>query len=251
MVEQARVRAGRLQGQQPVHRQCRACATRSFNAPTEKNNRLANFDYETLSSGLRRRERRPAAAPTRRRTISTFAPRLGLTYKLTGGCRARCCAPASASPISESVRGRQPQSPQRAVRDLAERPARDQPARLRERADDCRPVPADRPGQADDRRRNCRRESRACRATATRTRRPTPSSGTSASTASCSRRCCSSSGNVGQRAASTSCSATTPTRFSPDQGLQAVTPAAAADRRASTTCCSAIRATARRTTPAR
>ena len=50
----------------------------------------------------------------------------------------------------EPVRGRQPQSPQRAVRDLAERAARDQSARLLPGADDRRSVPGDRAGQADD-----------------------------------------------------------------------------------------------------
>ena len=142
-----------------------------FSPPTEKNNRIANFDYQNYRHRLRRRKRHQ---PQREQEDAVRQPRAAPRHHLQAHDRMprRSCAPASGSPISRALRGRQPQSPQRAVRDLAERQARNQSARLLARADDRRSLPADRPGQADGRRRSSSPPIRACRATATRTRPP-------------------------------------------------------------------------------
>ena len=158
---------------------------------------------------------------------------------------ARCCAPASASPLPEPMRGRQPQSPQRAVRHLAERAARDQPARLQPRADDRRPVSADRPGQADDDggadcrqspgiRPRLRERNGLRRAVAPRNRAAAPSVLLEVEYV-----------GSGQN---TSPSATTRTKCSLDRGRRTRAGCCSRSRR-STTCCSAIRAIARPTTP--
>ena len=96
----------------------------------KKNNRLANFDYRALRL-VYAGEDGASRSANKKTHYGNFAPRLGLTYKLTGGRPRRSCAPASASPTSRA-RTRPATSITCNVPfvDLAERQSRDQPARL-------------------------------------------------------------------------------------------------------------------------
>ncbi len=121
-----------------------------FMPPTEKNNRLANFDYQNyviVYAGENGTSRSANKKTQYRRPRAPSRPHLQVDLR---------CVDDPADRLRhhlfpEPLRRRQPQSPQRAVRHLAERSARDQPAQQHGGGeDDRRPLPADRPGQADD-----------------------------------------------------------------------------------------------------
>ena len=120
-----------------------------FGPPTEKNNRIANFDYENyviVYAG----ENGTSRSANKKTQYGNLAPRLGITYKLTSDASTILRTGFGITYFPTSLRGRKPQSPQRTVRDLAERQSRNQSARLLEGEDDRRSLPADRTGQADD-----------------------------------------------------------------------------------------------------
>ena len=111
-----------------------------FKAPTEEENRLANFDLRDVPAGLRRRGR---DEPQRQQEDALRQLRAAPRPHLRSD-RRRAHHPAHRlrdHVLPGSRTRRQPARHQGAVRDLAERESRDQPARHVARANDRRPVP--------------------------------------------------------------------------------------------------------------
>ena len=151
-----------------------------FHPPTENDNRLANFDYQNFRMVYAGED---GTSRTANKKTQYRQPRAAPRHHLQAD-RQRLDHPAHRLRhhlLPEPVRRRQHQPHQRAVRDLTERVARDQPARLLTRPDDRRSVPADRAGAAAHDRGADRREpprlgpqlrerNRVCRAVAPRHR---------------------------------------------------------------------------------
>ena len=223
------VRAGRLQGQQPADRQRRPALRDLQRADRRRTTASPTSTIESFRL-VYAGENGASRSANKKTQYGNFAPRLGLTYKLTGDARDGAAHRFRHHLFPEPARGRQPQSPQRAVRRSRRTSAHEtNPLDFVERADDRRSVPADCPGQAaDDGGADCRQSPRA-RATASRTRRRTRSSGISASSGSCSRRMLLELEYVGS-AGKHLVLCYNPNEVQPGSGIAGVAPAAAADR---------------------
>ena len=153
-----------------------------FNAPTEEQDRMGNFDFQTYTLVFAGEN---GATQECQQEDALQQPRAAPGRDLRAHRRHEDRAPDRLRHhiLPQSVRGRQPESPERAVHDLAERPASDQPARLQPGAHDRQPVSSHRAGQtaddcgverrepAGDRPRLLERD-RVCRAMAPRRRAP-------------------------------------------------------------------------------
>ena len=114
-----------------------------------------------------------------------FAPRLGITYEPVGDASHDPAHRLRHHLLPEPARGRQHRSASTCRSTISQNVSTEtNPLDFSTRADDRRSVPADRPGQAADDRGAERRQPARARATGSRTRRRTPSSGTSASSGS-------------------------------------------------------------------
>ncbi len=142
------VRAGRFQGEQPADPQP-GVRYEIFKAPTEEDNRLANFDYETFRM-VYAGEDGTSRSANKKTHYGDFAPRIGLTYDLTGDARTILRTGFGITYFPDPPVREQPAGHQCAVRDFTERESRDKPARHVEAANDRRPVPHDRTGETAD-----------------------------------------------------------------------------------------------------
>ena len=118
--------------------------------PTEKNNRLANFDYENyvlVYAG----ENGTSRSANKKTHYLQLRAAPGPDLQADRRCLARSCGRASASPISRA-RTRPATSITSTCRSSSRRTCSTRPTRSTScrRADDRQPVSADRPGQADD-----------------------------------------------------------------------------------------------------